>query len=146
MKQILTVLSFLCSFSLFSQTVIDFTIPEGQTGHVATHGTNAQVQVGSVMCMWAGDANGDGSIIYGGIGTDVIDVYQMVINNPENTTGSVLTPYTNIYDNSDCNLDGEIIYGGVGTEVIIMYQSVINNPSNATGSVLVPVVQQIPSN
>jgi len=69
---------------------------------MATYGTNAQKNVGATMCMWAGDANGDGQIKYTNASNDRAIILGRL--------NSVLTSVASGYFNEDLNLDGIVKY------------------------------------
>jgi hypothetical protein len=74
------------------------------------YGTNARVLKGSVYCLWAGDANGNGIISYTGSNNDR-DVILLAIGGtvPTNTLN-------NVYLRTDLNMDGVVKYAGSGND------------------------------
>ncbi|MFN8350087.1 MAG: hypothetical protein U0U25_01345 [Flavobacteriales bacterium] len=74
------------------------------------YGSEAQVLVGSLYCMWAGDVNGDGSIKYTGSGNDrdpiLVSVGSATPNNLVN----------NVYSTRDVNMNGQVNYTGSGND------------------------------
>jgi hypothetical protein len=80
-------------------------------------GTDARVVKGGVACLWAGDVNGDGTILYTGAGNDRDEVLQAV-------GGQVPTSTATGYLGADLNLDGVVRYTGAGNDRDIILQSV----------------------
>lgn len=105
-------------------TTIDFTLSS-----TATSGVNALFDNTSEMLMWAGDANGDGSIIYAGSGTDVNEISSLVFTNLANPLFSPTIPVSG-YHTADVNMDGMVIYAGFGTDVNNISSAVFQNPAN----------------
>ena len=89
-----------------AQTVvsIDFTDPA-----TPTYGTNATMNVGGVMMLKPGDANGDKEVKYNGNGSDRSAVLSVV---------GLFTPNVIVsgYYTADVNLDGEVKYNGNGSD------------------------------
>lgn len=81
-------------------------------------GSNARVAVGSVQCLWPGDANFDGTTIYTGTSNDR-DLVLTAIGGttPTNTV-------TNIYSPLDINMDGVIRYTGTNNDRDIILQTI----------------------
>jgi hypothetical protein len=133
MKNIFTLLLLLGSFGLFGQVTVDFTDPA-----TATWGTNAQriitVNTVPVAMMWAGDANGDGKIIYQGPANDLTKVLTDVLSFPGNFPGFAYN-YANAtgYFNGDVNMNGTAIYQGQGNDLTTILTSVLAFPGNFPG-------------
>lgn len=86
--------------NLMGQITIDFTDPA-----TATFGTNAQYNNNSLMMMWAGDANGDGQILYlGGTDSDIGVLSLAVFTNPSNSNFESDFPLNGVYHSGDLNL------------------------------------------
>lgn len=99
---------------------------------VATYGTDARVLKGTLWCLWAGDATGNGQLNYTGPGNDRDPILTVVGSTTPNNT------VTNVYDRRDTNLDGVIKYTGTGNDRDIILNNVgSTTPNNAR-------VQQLP--
>ena len=87
-------------------------------GTTFCHGTNARVSVGAVQCLWAGDANGDGTIMYTGLNND----RDLVLG----AIGGVVPTHTlpNVYDRRDLNLDGTVKYTGANNDRDIILNNI----------------------
>lgn len=74
------------------------------------YGANARVQVGTIHCLWPGDANGNGTVAYTGLNNDRDPVL--------NAIGGVVPTNTlnNVYDRRDVNLDGLVKYTGANND------------------------------
>lgn len=96
-------------------------------------GTNAMRTIGGVRALWAGDANGDGQVIYQGSNNDPTGISGAILAAPGNT-GSLWT-YTlaDGYNANDINLDGQVIYQGTNNDPTSISNSVLGHPGN-TGS------------
>lgn len=81
-------------------TAIDFSAPA-----TATWGTDARYNAGGVMTLWAGDANGDGTVSYNGANNDKNAVLGQV---GITTSNNILV----IYHRTDVNMDGMVKYNG----------------------------------
>lgn len=80
------------------------------------HGTNPMVDLGSGNWgMWAGDANGDGTIKYNGSGNDRFLILIKL--------GNIQTATLDGYYVEDINLNGEVKYNGLGNDRFIMLNS-----------------------
>lgn len=95
-----------------SQVVVDFT-----NGSVPTYGTAAQQVMGSVLAMWAGDANSDRQLKYTGVGNDrdplLVNVGSITPNNI--TVG---------YSRDDVNMDGTVRYTGTNNDRDVLLQNI----------------------
>ncbi len=115
-------------YMLQAQTVttIDFTDPA-----TPTWGTNAQMNVGGVMMLIPGDANGDGEVKYNGGLSDREKILQTVgFFTPNNIVSG--------YYVEDVNLDGEVKYnGGLSDRERVLQTVGFFTPNNI-------VVEQIP--
>ena len=110
-----------------SLSLIDFRLTS--TG---TYGTGARVLKGSVQCLWAGDATGNGQLRYTGSAND----RDPILIGVGSTTPTNTVP--NVYDRRDTNLDGVIKYTGTGNDRDIILNNVgSTTPNNAR-------VQQLP--
>ncbi|MBK9074719.1 MAG: hypothetical protein IPL77_06990 [Flavobacteriales bacterium] len=75
----------------------------------ATWGTNARKTIGSVRALWAGDANGDGTLKYAGSNNDRDRILVAI-------GGSVPTATVSGYRREDLNMDGIVKYAGSGND------------------------------
>ena len=76
------------------------------------------MQVGSVHCLWPGDATFNGQVKYAGDGNDRDLVLQGIGGAvPTNVVG-------NAYDTRDVNLDGAIMYTGTNNDRDIILQTI----------------------
>lgn len=75
----------------------------------STYGTNARKNVGAAWMLWAGNTNGDGSLIYAGQDNDRDPILVAV-------GGSVPTTTINGYLPTDVNMDGKVRYVGVDND------------------------------
>jgi hypothetical protein len=100
--------------------------------NTGTYGTSARVLKGSVQCLWAGDATGDGSLKYGGSGNDRDPILLSVGSTTPNATVS------NVYDRRDTNLDGVIKYTGTGNDRDIILTNVGGTTPNNTRTAQLP--------
>jgi hypothetical protein len=98
---------------------------------------------GGVYALWAGDANGDGKVIYQGADNDPTPVGNTVSDDPGNT-GNSFTYIVNGYLNTDINMDGQVIYQGAGNDPTPIGNSVSAHPGNTGNSFTYPIIQQLP--
>ena len=83
-----------------------------------THGVEARKVVGTVQCLWPGDANIDGQVKYTGNGNDRDMVLSAV-------GGSVPTNVANnVYSGADLNLDGVVKYVGANNDRDLILQTI----------------------
>lgn len=136
-KHLLTALMVIGYCSLYSQVTIDFTNPATATYSVDTmeiNGTKtpapAQYNNNGVMMMWAGDANGDGKIIYQGPGNDANTILTEVLLFDDGS-GNSNSAFAYNYDQAegyfagDINMDGKVIYQGPGNDLNSILTSVL---------------------
>lgn len=96
-----------------SATTVDF-----RMASTATYGISARTAVGSVQCLWPGDASGEGSIGYTGTGNDRDLVLQAIGGSvPTNTV-------VNVYSSRDVNMNGTIMYTGTGNDRDVILQAI----------------------
>ncbi len=107
--------------------MIDF-----RSGFTAAYGSNARAQKGQVLCLWAGDATGNGTLKYTGTGNDRDPILTAVGSTTPNNTLS------NVYDRRDTNLDGVIKYTGTANDRDIILINVGSTTPNNTR------IQQLP--
>lgn len=124
------------SITLDGSVLQDFT----SAGYTA-YGTNGLRNNGGTMTMWAGDATGNGEIIYVG-DTDITPISTVVFLDPGNTTFSP-TYVVPGYSPADLNMDGEVIYVG-NTDITPISTSVFLHPGNTGFSPTYIINTQIP--
>ncbi len=110
-----------------ASTLIDF-----RSASTATYGSNAEVLKGSIYCLWAGDATGNGTLSYSGANNDRDPILIAVGSTTPNATVS------NVYDRRDTNLDGMIKYTGTGNDRDIMLTNVGSTTPNNTRTQQLP--------
>ncbi len=98
----------------------------------ATYGTAARVAVGTVQCLWPGDATGNGTIKYTGAGNDRDPIILAVGGSTPNNT------VPNVYDRRDTNLDGVIKYTGAANDRDIILTNVGSTTPNNTRTQQLP--------
>ena len=108
-------------------------------------GTHALRVRDTKRTMWSGDANGSGSVVFSGAGTDVSSIsVDVFVNNPANSgTFNPLLPFAG-YHNSDLNLSGQTIFSGSGTDVSLISVPVFLHPLNTAFNPLLPFSAQLP--
>ncbi|MBP7513930.1 MAG: hypothetical protein KA791_05255 [Flavobacteriales bacterium] len=107
--------------------LIDF-----RSNSTGTYGTNARVLKGSVQCLWAGDATGNGQLRYTGSSNDRDPILIAV----GSTTPNNAVP--NVYDRRDTNLDGVIKYTGTANDRDIILTNVGSTTPNNTRAQQLP--------
>ncbi|MEY3050574.1 MAG: hypothetical protein RLY31_359 [Bacteroidota bacterium] len=127
-------------FSLDSLTTLDFSHPD-----VETWGDHSRASLpNGAYAMWAGDADGDGRVVFAGVGTDVTAVSAPVLTNPVNTAFVTTMPLSG-YFRADLNMDGSVIYDGAGKDVTLVSDVVLLHPDNSDASPTLPVFEQLPN-
>ncbi len=101
-------------------------------GNGGTWGTDARNNQGGVMTLWAGDANGDGTVSYNGSNNDKNAVLGQV---GMSTSNNVLI----IYHRTDVNMDGSVKYNGAVNDKNVILGVVGLPPPNRT------ITQQLPN-
>ncbi len=110
-----------------SATLIDF---RGSTSGI--YGTTPMVLKGSVYCLWAGDASGNGQIRYTGSGNDRDPILVAIGGStPTNTVSNVYSPL-------DVNLDGVIKYIGTNNDRDVILTTVGGSSPNNTRAQQLP--------
>ncbi|MBP7449789.1 MAG: hypothetical protein KA817_07120 [Flavobacteriales bacterium] len=99
---------------------------------LASYGTDARKAVGSVQCLWAGDATGNGALKYTGAGNDRDPILIAVGSTTPNNT------VNNVYDRRDTNLDGVIKYTGTANDRDIILTNVGSTTPNSTRTQQLP--------
>ncbi len=127
-------------------TVVDFT----DANNVITYGSHAQTTYGmptNVLGMWAGDANGDGQIIFLNTGAESVNIKQTVldVSGSESPFGPSVFYKPNGYYNVDLNMDEEVIFLNAGNELLMIKDNVLAHPSNQIfNSVFFTITEQLP--
>lgn len=117
-------------------TVVDFT-----SNSLATYGVNARaLLVSGNMALWAGDANGNGTIRFLGPGNDSGFIKAFILG----ISSSNFFPYTG-YHNADINMNGQVRYLGPGNDTGLLKTIVLAHPSNGASSNFYPIQTQIPN-
>lgn len=119
-------------------TAIDFT-----SGSVATFGTNAQVTIGGVLALMAGNTNGDGLVIAQGPSSDRTSVVARIIGEATNALG-VTTFILAGYENADANMNSTAIAQGVGSDNTYILNLVLNSAQNVSALMNFILTEQIP--
>ncbi len=97
-----------------------------------TNGPNSRVLKGTVYCLWAGDATGNGQLKYTGSGNDRDPILIAVGSTTPNNT------VPNVYDRRDTNLDGVIKYTGSANDRDIILTNVGSTTPNNTRTQQLP--------
>lgn len=119
-------------------TVVDF----ADAGNQITFGANAQSVFGTgETALWAGNANGDASILYQGAANDSNTIKDNVI--ADAGAANNLHSYTG-YDGADVNLDGTVRYQGADNDTNIIKDIIVGHPDNASASNLFSFTEQLP--
>jgi hypothetical protein len=113
------------------------------TSGTGIYGTNAMQNIAGVYALWAGDANGDGQIVFQGASNDPTPIGNQVNGDPGNT-GNSFTYIVNGYLNTDINMDGQVIFQGAGNDPTPVGNSVNSHPGNPSHSFTYPILQQLP--
>jgi len=85
-------------------TIVDFSLPG-----TSTYGTNAQVNISGVMCMWMGNSFFDAEVKYTGLNNDRDPILVAI-------GGIVPTASITGYLSTDCNMDGTVKYTGLNND------------------------------
>jgi hypothetical protein len=108
------------------------------------YGTNAMRTIGSIRALWAGDANGDGQVIYQGGSNDPTSISGAVLGDPGNTGSSWTYIVTDGYSDYDINMDGQIIYQGTDNDPTPISTSILGHPGNTGSSWTYIIAAQLP--
>jgi hypothetical protein len=125
------------NFTTGSSFSFDFTAGTG------IYGTNAMRDMGSDWALWAGDANGDGKVVFQGADNDPTPVGNVVSGDIGNTNNE-FTYIVNGYNNSDINMDGQVIFQGADNDPTPIGNSVSNHPGNTNNEFTYTVNDQLP--
>ena len=106
---------------------VDFTLPS-----TACFGTNARVNSGGTMLLWAGNVNGGNQISYTGGGNDRDPILLAVGNTTPNNV------VTGVYSLRDTNMDGAIRYVGGGNDREVILTNVGGTTPNSTRTAQLP--------
>jgi len=102
-------------------------------GTVPTYGMDAQTHIGmpsGAYGMWAGDANGDGKLLYTSGASDRFTVYSDILSAVGNTGFDSRYNGYNGYLDSDVNMNGNSLYVSSGGDRFVLYVNVISHPEN----------------
>jgi hypothetical protein len=119
-------------------TSLDFT-----NGTVATFGVNAQVVIGGVNALIAGNTNANETVIAQGPSSDRTFVVARIIGEPTNIAG-VTTFILTGYENADANMNGTAIAQGVGSDNTYILNLILNTSVNASALMNFILQEQIP--
>jgi len=94
-------------------TVVNFTEPSSPV-----YGTDARRPMGSVMALWPGDVDFNGTVKYTGANNDR-DIVLIAVggNTPTNVVNGV-------YSSADVNMDGDVKYTGTGNDRDVILQTI----------------------
>ncbi|GAB3991969.1 hypothetical protein GCM10028807_23780 [Spirosoma daeguense] len=123
----------------------------GTTSYTQVTRDQAQVLVDQGVAMWAGNILNDNApnqphnlVIYQGSNNDVNQIYQLVINAPNNI---LVSPSFRLrgYQLGDVNMDGQVIFQGTGNDVEFIYQNTVkNHPGNTLRVPFFIIREQVP--
>ncbi|MBK8950612.1 MAG: hypothetical protein IPM68_17675 [Flavobacteriales bacterium] len=99
--------------SFVSTVLINF-----RSALLSVHGVEPRKTVGTVQCLWPGEATGDGVVKYTGGAND----RDAVLNAIGGTTPT--STVNNVYDRRDVNLDGNIKYTGAANDRDVILQTI----------------------
>lgn len=109
-----------------------------------TYGSNAQVELETgVYGLWAGNVNGDASIVRSGGGTDLDPLINIVLDDPGNT-GNNTNYVANGYLAGDVNMDGQVIASGGNNDINLVLNNVLDHPGNTGGNANYVIDEQLP--
>ncbi len=110
----------------------------------ATYGQHAQSELPTgLRALWAGNANGDGQVIFQGNGSDVNGSFFEVLTDSENGTNSP-SFVSNGYLQADFNMDCQGIYQGVNNDLGTIFFNTIGHPGNSAFINNYVVEEQLP--
>lgn len=106
-------------------TIVDFT-----DSNFSTFGSNAQAILNSgIKALWAGDTNGDDSIIFSGGTNDVNTIKDYILADPNNVL-NFITYAALGYLIQDADLNGLARFSGSPNDSNVIKDNVLNHPSN----------------
>lgn len=117
---------------------VDFTSPDTET-----YGTHAQNNMGGVMALWAGNANGDSEILFQGDGNDLNEGFFTVLMHPDNSNG-MINYVAQGYHMADGDMNCQAIYQGNNNENNLVFFTIMSHPMNATASPNYILKEQMP--
>ena len=98
-----------------------------------------------LLALWAGNTNGDQSVILQGPNNDVDLIFFDVLDDPLNSNGLTNFIRSNVYLNSDVDMDGQVIFQGQDNEVDILFFEIILHPDNAVSQFINFIIwEQLP--
>ncbi|MEL6653094.1 MAG: hemagglutinin protein, partial [Bacteroidota bacterium] len=111
---------------------------------VSTYGTHAQKQLSNGQyALWAGDANGDGQIIFQGGGSETTEIFVKILTAPAN--GSFSRSFVlSAYELADANLSGDVVFQGGAADVSLVFINVLTHPDNTTFSRSFVITAKLP--
>jgi hypothetical protein len=120
-----------------STPTIDF------TNMAATYGANGQRLSAGKYMLWAGNANGDASIIMAGPNNDKNGILTTVLTAPGNTSQNANYVVSG-YAAGDLNLDGKTLAAGPNNDINLVGVTVFLHPGNTAYAANYIVAQQLP--
>ncbi len=114
--------------------VVDFVNPATQVFKLAPSNlqslTTTMATERGYRCLWAGDTNGDESVIFQGGNNDVTPIFFEILGDPNNSGFLSNFVKSNAYLNTDVDLDGQVIFQGGNNEVDIIFFEIVLHPEN----------------
>jgi len=117
----------------------DFTNPVS-----SFYGTNGLRNISGVMALWAGDADGNGSVEYATPSSDITPISNAVLNDVGNPSGFTNYIVSGVYDIADVDLNGNIEYATPASDITPISGSVLNHPGNPSQFTNYIVNEQLP--
>ncbi len=128
-----------------STTALNFY--DGTTKVFGTAGDTTYGMPANTNAMWAGDANGDGSIIFLNAGAESVEIKQLVLDRSaiESPFGASVFYKPQGYYDEDVYLDGEVIFLNAGNDLLPIRDNILAHPSNQIFNSVFYVIQgQLP--
>jgi len=126
------------NFSAAGPFAFDFSAGTG------IYGTNAMRNMGAKWALWAGDADGNGSVQLATGSSDITPINNAVVGNP--LSGGDPTWYgVAEYNNADTDLNSFVQFASGTSDITPISSSVTGNPANGTGDPTTPLSQQLPN-
>ncbi len=123
-----------------STTALNFY--DGSAKVFGTGGDTSYGMPANTNAMWAGDANGDGQIVFLNTGAESVEIKQLVLD--ESAGGpfgsSVFFKPTGYFD-EDVYLDGEVIFLNAGNDLLPIRDNILAHPSNQVFNSVFYVIQ-----
>lgn len=122
-----------------STSVANYKFPIGNIARSSA----PQIESGGVKMMWAGNTNGDNSVIFQGPDNDSDPIFFDVLFDANNGV-NYYTNYirNNVYSKADIDMDGKVIFQGPNNEVDFLFFAVLFHPDNSVNYFLNFIVKQ----